>query len=380
MMSLADKTASDVKVTRQLAIPEAIASSPFGPLLLETIQETEAKKKLAVPWTLDEPYSQSYFVFNATTQVWGPRTPGQLTKAGHGTNPESHGAPLSDPIDRLALYSWNIDMMLPFPEARTSTALNHIHALAKELPSTTAVVILIQECTVSHLDAIAKSEWIRGRFSITDIDSSNWATGHFGTTILVDRRLPITSCFRVHFAQTFLDRDAYFVDVVVSAAPVGRNDSQVIRLCNVHLESFDWETPLRPAQMRIVAKHIREDGISGSVVAGDFNSTQTYDRTFHTEHGLKDAFLEVGGQGDAEDGFTWGLQSPQVMKGDDGPARLDKVMYRGGGLKLRRFEVFGRDVELSDDSQRAELVRAGCEKPWVTDHLGVMAEFEVTTT
>ncbi|KAK7748300.1 hypothetical protein SLS62_008761 [Diatrype stigma] len=267
---------------------------------------------------------------------------------------------------------------MPFPEDRTSTALDHINTLVRELSSTTAVVICIQECTVAHLEAITKSEWIREQFSITDVDSSNWATGHFGTTMLIDRRLPITSCFRIHFAQTLLDRDAHFVDVV-GPSTVSGNNMKVVRLCNVHLESFDWETPLRPTQMRIIAKHIHEDGVDGGVVAGDFNSTQPYDRALHTEHDLKDAFLELGGQEDAEDGFTWGLQSPQVMKGDDGPSRLDKVMFRGNSLKLRRFETFGSDVQLSDDSQRAELLRVGCEKPWITDHFGVMAEFQVTT-
>lgn len=373
MTSLADKAASDIEARKQLGIPPEIASSAFGPLLLKAVQETETKRKLTVPWKLDEPYNQPYFVFDITEQVWQPREPAQSSAEG-SQDQQSNEVP-SGPVKGLALYSWNIDMMLPFPEARTSAAIDHIEVLAKELPSTTAIVICIQECTIPHFEAITKSEWIRNNFSVTDIDSSNWTSGHFGTTILIDRRLPITSCFRVHFAQTFVDRDAHFVDV--SMGPAGARSASTIRLCNVHLESFDWETPLRPAQMGIISKYIHEDGVNGGIVAGDFNSLQPYDKTLHTEHNLKDAFLEIGGQEDSEAGFTWGLQSPPVMMAD-GPSRLDKIMFHGDCFGLRCFEIFGRDVELADESQKAELIRVGCQKPWITDHLGVMAELHLT--
>lgn len=374
MTSLAGKAASDLEAIKQLGIPPEIATSPFGPLLLKTIQETEAKKKLTVPWKLDEPYNQSHFVFNTIGQVWEPRECGQ-TRDEETRNQQSDGVSSHNPIDKLTLYSWNIDMILPFPEARMSTALDHVENIAKRLSPTTAIVIFIQECTLSHLEAITKSGWVRSNFSITDIDSSKWASGHFGTTMLIDRRLRITSCFRVHFTQTFLDRDAHFVDV--SVGPTGTQSGKTIRLCNVHLESFDWETPLRPAQMQITAKHIHEDGVNGGVVTGDFNSLQPYDTTFHTEHDLKDAFLETGGQEGSEAGFTWGLQSPAVIMIGDRPARLDKIMFHGECFRLRCFETFGRDIELVDEGQRDDLVKVGCEKPWVTDHLGVMAELQV---
>ena len=63
---------------------------------------------------------------------------------------------------------------------------------------------------------------------------------------------------------------------------------------------------------------------------------------------------------------------------------MDKVYFRGG-LNLYEFTRFGQDVELpegvdenSDESrQRNEIVALGFDKPWVTDHLGIMAKFEL---
>ena len=52
-------------------------------------------------------------------------------------------------------------------------------------------------------------------------------------------------------------------------------------------------------------------------------------------------------------------------------------MYFRGGLRLRGFERFGADVQLEGEDMRAEFRALGFEKPWVTDHLGVMAEFDV---
>ncbi|RYO90760.1 hypothetical protein DL762_000983 [Monosporascus cannonballus] len=377
MTNLVDKVASDAEARKQLTIPEALISSPFGALVLETIRATEAKKKLVVPWRLDEPYGQPYYEYNETVQVWELTTPRDYMKnKGRGQQPSDDS---SSPVDGLALYSWNIDQMLPFAEARMETALAHLERLTARISPKTGTVVFLQECTLPYLETITRSQWVRDRFYITDVDTLNWTSGHAGTTMLVDRQLPVTACFRVHFTQTLVDRDAHFVDILMRRPRT--SDSQeldilILRLCNVHLESFDWETPLRPAQMRVIAKYIHQDGVRGAVVAGDFSSLQPYDRALHTEHELRDAFLEFGGREDEEAGFTWGLQSPEVMRAD-GPSRLDKIMFTGACLQLRRFEVFGRDVQLEDQEKRAELIRLGCEKPWITDHLGVMAELHV---
>ena len=56
---------------------------------------------------------------------------------------------------------------------------------------------------------------------------------------------------------------------------------------------------------------------------------------------------------------------------------MDKVFFRGPALKLQGFERFGADVELEDEKERREIVELGFDRPWITDHLGIVARFEV---
>lgn len=57
-------------------------------------------------------------------------------------------------------------------------------------------------------------------------------------------------------------------------------------------------------------------------------------------------------------------------------AVVDKV-YFCGGLKLLKFEHFGADVQLKGESYKEEFEILDIERPWITDHLGIMAEFDV---
>ena len=108
----------------------------------------------------------------------------------------------------------------------------------------------------------------------------------------------------------------------------------------------------------------------------NFNAIQPFDRTLHTDNNLKDAYLEQGGKEDSDDGYTWGQQAATAFRKQFGCSRMDKVYYRGA-LKLVEFRRFGQNVELRDAKQRDEIVGLGFEKPWVTDHLGIFAKFEV---
>lgn len=318
-----------------------------------------------VPWNPDEPRSQPYYTFDTTTSSWSPESPST------GTAKEK----TSTGITNLAIFTWNIDFMLPFAEARMKPALAHLDRLTSpdSLPETTAPIIFLQECTPADLDTIAATPWVRERFHLTDRDPTNWATTLYGTTTLVDARLPIAAAFRVHYSKTRMDRDALFADVL--AGP----DGSRVRLCNTHLESLALEPPLRPAQMQLVARHLHEATVvHAGLVAGDFNAIQPLDRTLHADGGndLKDAFLELGGSEDADEGFTWGQQAATKLREQFGCSRMDKV-YFCGGVKLVRFERFGADVLTEGEEEQRQIVELGFEKPWVTDHLGVMAEVEI---
>lgn len=331
-------------------------------LIQKAIKHNEQMKEplASVPWKADEPHAQSYYVFDQATQAWKPLTPSSNNDA------TQDGA--QQPMTRLALYSWNIDFMLPYAKSRMDAALAHLNSLVGALPSTTAAVIFLQESISSDLTTIGEKSWVRERFNVTDADNANWASRFYGTTTLVDRRLPITSCFRVHYLKTRMERDGLFVDVSV--------EGKTIRFCNTHLESLAFEPPFRPPQMQIVAKHMHADGVHGALVAGDFNAIQPFDRKLHSDNHLKDAYLELGGHEDSDAGYTWGQQAATTERKQFGCSRMDKVYFRGG-LKLQRFERFGADVQLSHQEEKDSLVALGFDKPWITDHLGVMAEFDV---
>lgn len=340
-------------------------------LVQKAIQQSQAQKKLPelTPWKSDEPWPQSYYSWDTEMELWQPIKPSSAA------SPTKDEAPSSD-ITTIALYSWNIDFMLPFAEARMSAALAHLEELTNGLPTSTAVAINLQECTPSDLITISQKQWVRDRFHITDLDSSAWASGLYGTTMLLDRRLGVASCFRVHYSATQMERDALFVDVTVPAAA---GTPKTVRLGNSHLESLALDPPQRPAQVRTAAPHLHAGGLAGAVIAGDFNAIQPFDAALHSDNGLRDAYLELGGQEGGENGFTWGQQALPALRERFGFSRMDKAYFCGSGIKLQGFERFGADVEVDKGSKRQKdgLLALGFEKAWVTDHLGIKATFSL---
>ncbi|KAJ4177283.1 hypothetical protein NW759_017450, partial [Fusarium solani] len=244
----------------------------------------------------------------------------------------------------------------------------YLGSLVGSNPTNLAPVIFLQECTPSDLATIAAAPWVRERFHLTDLDATNWATNHYGTVTLIDSRLPITAAFRVHYSKTRMDRDAFFVDVSI--------EGKTVRLCNTHLESMVFNPPYRPPQMQLVAQYLREEKVHAALAAGDFNAIQPFDRTLHTDNGLKDAFLELGGKEDTEEGYTWGQQAATKLRKQFGCSRMDKV-YFCGGAEVVKFERFGEDVLTEGEEESSQIVALGFEKAWVTDHLGIKTEVQI---
>ncbi|KAL4996660.1 Endonuclease/exonuclease/phosphatase [Aspergillus recurvatus] len=329
-------------------------------LTAQTIRNMAAFRKTSAPWTLDEPCSQAYYGFDPTASAWVSNSPSAAA---------DQSSPHAGAVTAIALYTWNIDFMLPFAAARMRPALAHLHGLMRNLPAGVAPVIFLQECTPSDLGTIAATPWVQDQFYVTDTDPTNWATTQYGTTVLVSKRVPIASVFRVHYSRTRMDRDALFVDITVG--PEKR-----IRLCNTHLESLALDPPYRPLQMQIIAKYLHQDDIYAAVAAGDFNAIQPFDRTLHADNNLKDAFLELGGKEDTVEGYTWGQQASTAQRAQFGCSRMDKV-YFCGSAKLLKLEKFGEGVLVEGDEEGRQIANLGFEKPWVTDHLGVMALFDV---
>jgi len=341
-------------------------------------------------------------------------------------------------ITSIALYAWNVDFMLPHAEARMTAALRHLKDLISPSSSpspattTTAVIVFLQECTEPDLRTIAANPWVRARFLLTDLDNANWASEYYGTTTLVDRRLlgrlgddgegegawglGLAGCFRVHYDKTRMERDVLFVDIdITDLVPSGDSGAEekntqrqngptkrkMLRVGNTHLESMALEPAYRPPQVALAARFMKGETLMPSattatsssnkddfeiyaaLLAGDLNAIQPFDRSLHSDNGLKDAYLELGGQEDSEEGYTWGQQAATVLRERFGCSRMDKVYYHspgdggGNGLLLVKFEKFGAGVELEDKTQKQEIISLGFDRPWITDHLGVLAEFAI---
>ncbi|KAL4732814.1 Endonuclease/exonuclease/phosphatase [Aspergillus similis] len=329
-------------------------------LMAQAIRDMAALRKPSAPWTLDEPYSQPYYGFDPATSTWVAKSAPVAADQS-----SSHAGAVA----AIALYTWNIDFMLPFAAARMRPALAHLHELTRNLDPTVAPVIFLQECTPSDLETITATPWVQDHFHVTDIDPTNWATTQYGTITLISKRVPVASVFRVHYSRTRMDRDALFVDITVG-------HEKRIRFCNTHLESMALDPPYRPSQMQMVAKYMHQDDIHAAVAAGDFNAIQPFDRTLHADNNLKDAFLELGGKEDTPEGYTWGQQASTAQRAQFGCSRMDKV-YFCGSVKLLKFGRFGEGVLVEGDEEKRHIVDLGFEEPWVTDHLGVTAVFDI---
>ena len=253
--------------------------------------EAHLKEMLAAPPPRREspshysPRPQPYHAFDNESGLW------QKQPAGSST----HASPLAKDVDcqRLRILTWNIDCLIPYSVPRMRAALNHVHSLISASPLLT--VVLLQEMTFSDIQLIKASPWIRERFFITDADHGNWASGLYGTTALVDKRLGGMQVFRVPWVSKF-HRDGLFIDLQVTAddsAGAEGSERKVFRLCNAHLESLVADPPVRPGQMADAAEYLHK--AYAGLVAGDMNAIEPFDRTLPAENGLKDAYLELGG-------------------------------------------------------------------------------------
>ncbi|KAL8788210.1 MAG: hypothetical protein Q9195_007425 [Heterodermia aff. obscurata] len=278
-----------------------------------------------------DPRPQPFYTFH--DGLWHPST-------SHKAPP----TPILTSLPPIKLLTWNIDFQTPLPSARMHAALTHLQTL---LPATSPpALILLQEMTPPDLHLIQSTPWIRTTFHLTDLSPTHWPDPTYGTLTLIDRRLPLRAVFRVHYPSN-MGRDALFTDI-----------EPAFRVCNTHLESLALHPPLRPAQLRVASRYLRDPTVDAGVIAGDFNAIEGFDVGLGEGNGLRDAY--VGEEG-AEEGWTWGMQSP----GTRFPCcRMDKVLFCGSGVQVRGLERFGAGVSVEEEGERL----------FVTDHLGLMAD------
>ena len=290
-----------------------------------------------------DPKPQSIYAFQ--NGLWHPSN-------GNQYNPTTAGS-----LTPMKLFTWNIDFQAPLGADRMTAALAHLHELMTGLPPATLAVVLLQEMTASDLTIIQAAPWIRKSFYLTDLNSTHWEAD-YGTLTLVDSRLPVTSAFRVRYASD-MGRDGLFVDME------DRGSSRVLRVCNTHLESLPRDPPLRPAQVILASRYLKDPTIDAAIIGGDFNAIQGFDLTLHEENELRDAYLEGGGDEASQEGWTWGMQSMYDAGKHFGCRRMDKILFCGK-VAVEGLEKFGMGLQIDGMVDGPKL--------YVTDHLGLMAD------
>lgn len=184
--------------------------------------------------------------------------------------------------------------------------------------------------------------------------------------MLLPKSMAITNVFRVHY-ETSMGRDALFVDINI--------DGKTVRLCTTHLESFPEGSSKRRGQLAIAAEYLHQTDVG--ILGGDLNALKDIDKSLHTENQLKDAYLKTGQVEGSKEGMTWG-QMAAIYERHHGLSRVDKLLFCGA-IQVEDFETFGMDVEVEDEADKQQLIKTGLEKGWVTDHLGINANFTLSS-
>lgn len=362
------------------------------------------------------PKSQPYYTFSGSKWQRGRPSPAAAAAAAPQDEPppppplppgganEKAGAAISN----LRLLTWNIDFMAPFPQARMASALAYLQMVVESTPPSAAVVICLQELRqdmpidlgrlgpgartfdpqiADDLRQVASAAWVQARFLVSDLATDHWRCGYNCVT-LVDRRLGVAGVSRLPFVSEYR-REALLVDIAVTPRSSGGGEQtehsrrSVLRVCNVHLDSMAGKPPMRPIQWKACAKYLQRgsDGVAGGILAGDCNANQDYDLTLAGENGFRDTYLEMGGKDDDPKGHTWG---PQSKSSRFPHKRMDKVCFcqpvgSSEGqqlLNLKSLEKIGVGVKVGDESVSAKLAAEGW-LDFVTDHYGLMADFEI---
>ena len=277
--------------------------------------------------------------------------------------------PSSHPADAigeqsLSLTSWNIQASWSEPVARPKLILDHILKGPK-----LSDIIFLQEVTSGVRQSLLDDPRIRSGFLTTDAEDNTAFKGvpfatmtllsskRFGSPLLAEEgegrgKLMLHSVFRMELPSRY-KRDALCVDIAAPAAP-----GALLRLLNVHLESFDSDFR-RHLQVRELAGVLREPRCSGGIIAGNFNAILPKDHRLVDEIGLLDAWVALHGSTWPDGGATWRVGVGP--KGRPKAGRLDKVVMLG--LKPDEIEVLQPGLFEPD-------------RPW-SDHCGLRCTFTI---
>lgn len=213
------------------------------------------------------------------------------------------------------MTSWNIDALSLRAVARARLLFSHI--LEGQRSSD---IIFLQEVNLDVRASILNDPRVRSAFLTTDAEDQTAFEGvPFATMTLLSsarfassldsqkegeieggEKLELGRVFRVTLPSKY-GRDGLCVEIVPPTAP-----DRVLRLINVHLDTFWDMLPYRAQQLEMLSDVLREPECSGGIIAGDFNAVTAEDQELVGKNGLVDTWLALHGRGKL-DGATWGV-------------------------------------------------------------------------
>ncbi|KAK2734302.1 endonuclease exonuclease phosphatase family protein [Colletotrichum kahawae] len=286
------------------------------------------------------PVPQSWHEFDEETSEWT-----SVENATSGS-PQAEPTEIFDPDLKLTIATWNVDAFADFPAKRLSYLLSRIldHAPVPDI----------------------RDEWYS-----SEKDTFNWGGHLFATMTLLSKARfghlgrarygALGRVSRIKF-RSYYGRDALCSEIFLPSNPspiLRRPSFKRIQLINVHLDSLARIPSLRPHQLWLASKVLREAGYG--LVAGDFNPVLPEDETLIEGNHLVDAWKAVRGE---EPGYTWGVDGNAPFP----PNRMDKVTMVG--LTPVHMEVMHPDTIVVQGPEEAKNV------PW-SDHSGLKCTFTI---
>ncbi|KAI5811191.1 Endonuclease/exonuclease/phosphatase [Peziza echinospora] len=409
---------SPVSFSADTKVPEEGPSPPRN--VFDKVRQTGGPYSFEwSSWTWTKPLS-------LPTKTWNPVSSRPTTPIPPDPKTTENAPVVPAPLkkgDIISILTWNIDFSAPFARQRVEKAIEHIREVlaSPSHSSSTGTVLLFQEVygqskaiEESSLQGLFGNEWIQKNFLAADVTFS----GSYGSLTFVSKNIAVVGCpdvspkpqqapvstrgcFRLPFPHSNMGRDVLGMDLLLESG-------QVLRVCNVHLESLSGVgTRQRPKQLAIVSKFLQEPGVACGFVAGDMNAIEESDFTlpqkpdiqlrdlwenyngFITEPSgqkQKSARNESPTRGEKK-GHTWGYQGrPTIFW----PRRLDKILFRtntgasiglepvpdenvdrlGVGLKVRL------QLDITEEDEEQEYTEEDYME-WVSDHFGLAARLMI---
>jgi tyrosyl-DNA phosphodiesterase 2 len=298
---------------------------------------------------------QAHFVYSTAAGGW--------VEAPRATPFNRHGQDDNElPPEKInLLVTWNIDFVTPDPEERMQAAMHHLrkHVQPEEGGPPTYHHAVRNDrfgYETTHRGRLDSQPLCPSPTLTPDVGPIDW----YGTVTLVDRRLAVQRAFRVPFESRF-GRDGLFVDVDVAAAAdsaTGDSNAPFSRFCNTHLESLPRQPSLRPGQVALVAWFLRASRTAAAAATTPWRHRRgrlqrhraLRSHVTLSDNGLRDAYLELCGREDSDEGYTLGFQSTEAHIGFP-PTRTDKVLYCGR-VTVESLERIGVGVTVSPDKTK----------------------------